>query len=101
MAGDTFYMSPKTTDAIDDFTVTVSRLFAAELSAEISTRFNTAQIERAVERTIERMHVARAREPLPIDELSFDAIQIAMDVANRRAAREAEEYGFQPAGLTG
>ena len=101
MAGDTFDMSRETTDAIDDFAVTVSRLFAAELSAETSAQFDTAQIERAVERTIERMHVARGRASLPVDELSFDAIQVAMDVANRRAAREARKHGFEPAGLTG
>ena len=84
--------------AIDDFTVTVSRLFAAELSDEMNRRIDPITLDRALERTVERVHERQNRQPLPIDELSFDAIRIAMDAANERAAREARDHGFEPAG---
>lgn len=88
------------TAAIEGHVADVVRFVAAEFGQLNSGRasFNDDEIEEVTAKAVSYFKRQNRASNVGIDELSFDALQIAMDVANIRAAKEAEDLGLPPAG---
>lgn len=67
-------------------------------SAQFSGRYNDEDLAEITAKTVAYIRDRGTKTAGQIDELSFGAVQIAMDAANERAAKEAADYGLTPSG---
>lgn len=105
MSDDTMERSPNKARAAVESRLEEAVRYMARAFSELNTtashfsgHYNDEDIAEITAKTVAYMRDRGTRHAGQIDELSFDAVQIAMDAANERAAKEAAAMGLSPSG---